>query len=124
MTPTPQATPRTDALISSGPFSGPKDVIELWDRAVDTCRELEIALSAAEARVKVYWYEAQRNRAMFESAIETITRITALIHADDVVLPDGRRFKFHPPDELVREAWEGLSSAIRAALAGKQEEGR
>ncbi len=30
-----------------------------------------------------------------------------------VVAPDGRRFKFHPPDELVREVWEGLSKAIR-----------
>ena len=58
-------------------------------------------------------YEAQRNRAMFDGAIQQLVSIHNLIHADDVVLPDGRRFKFAPPDTLVREAWEGLSRAIR-----------
>jgi hypothetical protein len=100
MTPTPQATPRTDALISSGPFSGPKDVIELWDRAVDTCRELEIALSAAEARVKEVERDAARYRWLREPSN----------------LDGPRMLAVSDPDEL--------DAAIDAALAGKQEEGR
>jgi len=58
-------------------------------------------------------YEEQKNRAMFDSAIQKLVAIHSLIQGDDVVLPDGRKFKFAPPDSLVREAWEGLSKAIR-----------
>lgn len=50
VTPAPRCdapTPITDELIKSGPFSGPKEVIELWDRAIETCQQLERALIEA-----------------------------------------------------------------------------
>jgi hypothetical protein len=49
MTPQDTPTPLTDALIRSGPLSGPKEWIELWDRAVDSHAELERSLAAAQA---------------------------------------------------------------------------
>ena len=88
---------------------------------------LELAVRDAE-RIEVYRHEARRSNARFEHAVRHLSSIHALMHPQDVVLPDGRQLSFHPKDELVREAWEGLSAAIRgipAAIdAAMKEEGR
>lgn len=57
--------------------------------------------------------ETALEKAKFHAAVTHLSHVYGFIHADDVVLPDGRRFKFHPPDDHVRLAWEGLSKAIR-----------
>lgn len=94
------------------------------DRAQDEAIKYRELARHLERQNAALTYEVQRTRAMFDSAVQTITRITSFIQADDVVLPDGRRFKFHPSDELVREAWGALSKAIRdAALARQGERG-
>lgn len=67
-----------------------------------------------ERLVEIRGYEAQRNRAMFDSAIKQLLAIHSFVKAGNVELPDGRKFEFHPKDELVREAWTALSDAIRA----------
>lgn len=65
-------------------------------------------------RAEVRAIEVRRARAQFDAVVARLSHIYGLIHGDDVVvLPDGRRFKFHPPEEHVRAAWEGLSKAIR-----------
>ena len=95
-----------------------KEAADGWKAEAERLRGIELALKLAESRLRACQDEMQHNRAMLDKAVQKICRITALIQADDVVLPDGRRFKFHPPDELVREAWEGLSQAIRDAAGG------
>lgn len=58
--------------------------------------------------------EQEKNR----RAIKRLVAISSLKRAKNIVLPDGREFEFYPPDDVVREAWEGLTAAIDAALKG------
>jgi hypothetical protein len=51
-------TPRTDALIQAGPFDGPKQWVDWWDKAIDSHRSLERALS--ECRKKLEQFDMQR----------------------------------------------------------------
>jgi len=52
MTDTPKVeTPLTDALIQSGPFTGPAQWVEAWDKAIDSHRSLERQLAAAHTRL-------------------------------------------------------------------------
>lgn len=46
-----EGTPRTDTLIADGPFSGPKDWIQLWDKAIDSHRTLERSLIDLQGRL-------------------------------------------------------------------------
>jgi hypothetical protein len=45
-------TPMTDALIRSGPLSGPKEWIELWDRACDSLEGLIRSEEISLVRIK------------------------------------------------------------------------
>lgn len=61
---------------------------------------------------EVLHYEKIRYAAMFEHAVRRLTRIKSFVHSDGFVL-NGKGYSFNPPIELVREAWEALSKAIR-----------
>ena len=77
--------------------------------------ELEAAREDAarlHKRLEVENMERLHNRAMFDAAVQRLVKISSFVQGPEIVLPDGRRFKFSPPDSLVREAWEGLSAAI------------
>jgi len=67
--------------------------------------ELRCRLAAAS-------YKKVRNRAMFDAAINQLVRIKSFVHPDGFVV-NSKGYSFHPPDNLVREAWEALSKAIR-----------
>ena len=49
-----------------------------------------------------------------DALVKQLVAIHSVMHTKNVVLPDGQEFKFTPPDDLVRHAWEQLSAAIRA----------
>jgi hypothetical protein len=95
-----QLTPRVSKLLRDPLFGSDLDA---WVGLADRLER--------EATVRAY--ETARAKAQFDAAVAHLSHIYAFIQADDVVLPDGRRFKFTPPDEHVRIAWEGLSKAIR-----------
>jgi len=85
---------------------------------------LACSLEEAQRDAEIRYMELQRSRAMSDHLIKRLVSIKSLMQADTVVLPDGRRFDFKPPDNLVRDAWEGLSAAIRdidAAIDAQKE---
>lgn len=65
-----------------------------------------------EKRLTVCRMETARSRAMFEMAIMQLVKIKSFVHPDGIIV-NGLGYSFHPPDALVREAWEALSKAIR-----------
>jgi hypothetical protein len=113
MTPAPQATPRSDTPRTDAALHG-ADMKRLSDsyfiRLTNLCRELERALSAAEARVKA-----------LEDALRpfTLLELTESEVAQDAKYVDGRPIFGKGALITVRHILNA-----RAALAGKQEEGR
>lgn len=67
-----------------------------------------------QRRLEVAGYERERFQALNDALVKKLAAISLLTCPDDVVLPDGRRYAFKPPDDHVREAWEGLTKAIRS----------
>ena len=99
-------TPLTDAVLAQIPSTMDTQLdADFMNIMVRHARDLERDLTAARA-------EAYANRMRFDAAIKHMTHIHALMWPEPVE-SDGKRFKFHPPEELVRECWEGLSKAIR-----------
>ncbi len=47
-----------------------------------------------------------------EALVRRLVAISTLKGTQDIVLPDGRRYEFNPPDDIVRAAWKGLMAAI------------
>lgn len=88
------------------------EAINCADKVRDIGPALLSAVRNAE-RVAVFMRERDAERARFQAVVAHLSHIHGLLHAPDVTSPDGRRFKFHPPDALVRDVWEGLSNAIR-----------
>ena len=70
-------------------------------------------LAERDKDAEIRLMEARQWQARFESVIKHLSHIHGLLHPQDVINQTGTRFKFHPPDELVRDMWEGLSRAIR-----------
>lgn len=56
--------------------------------------------------------ENARRAAMFDAAIGQLVKIKGFVHPDGFIV-NGKGYSFNPPIELVREAWEALSKAIR-----------
>jgi hypothetical protein len=103
-------TPRTDAEEFRGA------IFDCPFVKADFARELEI-------EVEIYRYERLQFRAQRDALIKHLSHIHAMLHAEPVKI-EGKIFTFHPPDELVREAWEGLSRAIRAIPVEIADSGR
>ena len=80
---------------------------------VNAWPQIRVLLERDARSLEVYFYEWQRLQAMNDHLIKHLSHIHMLMHPKDTQTEDGRRFKFAPPDALVREAWEGLSKAIR-----------
>ena len=74
--------------------------------------EAVIALTEQAREIEGLRYEKARFAAMFEAAVNQLVRIKSFVHPDGFVV-NGKGYSFHPPIELVREAWETLSKAIR-----------
>jgi len=111
MTLTPEAkqksdTPLTDALC--------KDALDSADTRewLKLASKLERQLFAVTAERDALRVDAERYRHGFESVISRLSHIHGLMWPEPFEA-DGKHFKFHPPEELVRETWEGLSKAIR-----------
>ena len=91
---------------------------------------LEIVTALSESATPNDWHEAQaeihnlqrdrealrnenaRRAAMFDAAIGQLVKIKGFVHPDGFIV-NGKGYSFNPPIELVREAWEALSKAIR-----------
>lgn len=69
-------------------------------------------LKERERREDILRHERDKFHAQFEHVIKHLTHIQMLLHSEDVTV-NGKKFRFHPPDDLVRDTWEGLSKAIR-----------
>lgn len=54
-------------------------------------------------------------RAKFDSALQHLCAITAMLHPNDIRLPDGRVMEFAPPADKVQDYWRGLTDALKAA---------
>src|SRR3990167_4287708 len=74
--------------------------------------EAVIALTEQAREIEGLRYEKARFAAMFESAVNQLVRIKSVVHPEGFVV-NGKGSSFHPPIELVREAWETRSKAIR-----------
>ena len=79
-----------------------------WPHAI----EAAAALTEQAREIEGLRYEKARFAAMFEAAVNQLVRIKSFVHPDGFVV-NGKGYSFHPPIELVREAWETLSKAIR-----------
>ena len=89
--------------------------IERWRDALHrkyVNREAVDALCDLACRGLALDYENVRLRTMFDSAISQLYAIKRLMHPNGFVA-NGKCYSFHPPIELVRDAWEALSKAIR-----------
>lgn len=93
-----------------------ESMTKMCDSYADENQRLE---AAAERERDVFAIERDRARHSLDAAVAAICRITSFVQPPDVVLPDGRRMKFHPPEPLLRETWEALSKAIIDAARGK-----
>jgi hypothetical protein len=133
MTPTPQATPRTDELVSV--HDEASEFVEVsagYKDLLDHARSLERSLSAAEARVKEM--EDALRDAKLPGAIKLACWFHELYeeHAPEYgyeTRPETRVFNATTPNgklmiAVCREIMQWHNSKIDAALAGKQEEGR
>lgn len=74
--------------------------------------DLKRQLATVTAERDALRVDAERYRHGFESVISRLSHIHGLMWPEPFEA-DGKHFKFHPPEELVRETWEGLSKAIR-----------
>ena len=83
-----------------------------YDSACDTLEETIVELDRLRKTNEVLRYENIRSRTMFEHAVRKMIAISRFAHPDGFVI-NGKGYSFHPPDALVREAWEALSKAIR-----------
>lgn len=83
-----------------------------YDSTCDTIEETIVELERLRETVKIQHYETANAMAMFGAAIEQLVKIKSFVHPDGIVV-NGIGYSFHPPDLLVREAWEALSKAIR-----------
>ena len=102
-------------------------------------RVSELEAKLAEARrdaeryreiSRIHRMEFQYKCAVEDALIERLSAIHNLMHPEPIETK-GKVFLFHPPDTHVREAWEGLSKAIReipaaidAAIAAERKEGK
>lgn len=82
------------------------------DEEISALIDMALAHNAAKRQEEVRYFELMACRERYETAIKHLGHIHMLLHAEDTVA-DGKRWHFHPPESLVREAWEGLSKAIR-----------
>jgi len=46
--------------------------------------------------------------------IKELCHIKMLLKPDCFETPDGKRYEFYPPDDLLRQMWDGLSRAIKS----------
>lgn len=111
---------RAEGLLSSAPFDFGRYIEQYspahWivDAMLAFAAECEQkAIAEERARSDVYRMERNHWQEKFDLLIKHLSHIHALIAPPDQITSDGKRFKFHPPEELVREVWEGLSNAIR-----------
>jgi len=100
-------TPRTNAL-KLAIISGEADSAEM----IDLAESLENELAKERRRADFYLMEKAKYAAMFEHCCSHLSRIHMFVHPDGIAV-EGKIYSFHPPEGLVREAWEELSKAIR-----------
>jgi hypothetical protein len=84
--------------------------------------ELREATARAKKEIDVLRHELAVSRAKCQAAIDKLCRISSFVHPGGFIV-NSKGYSFHPPDALVREAWEALSNEIRgidseAILAG------
>lgn len=82
--------------------------VALREQLDDAQRDAESLRHRCDAEMK----QAVRWHLCFDRAIKHLSHIYGLMCPEHIE-NDGKQFKFHPPENLVREVWEGLSSAIR-----------
>ena len=81
---------------------------EVMDRALTA----EKRIAELERRQEIISCELQQKRLSMESCISHLAHIHSLLCPEGIRTVD-KIYAFKPPVELVREAWEGLSQAIR-----------
>lgn len=101
-------TPRTNAVDYTTPDTE-GDSSRSWRAAYI---DMKILAERLERELTVERYERARFAAMFDLAVKQLCAIKSFAHPDGIVV-NGKGYSFHPPDLLVREAWEALSKAIR-----------
>jgi len=75
-------------------------------------QDMQQEIDSLRIRYRACQQEKAIKAAQFELAINNIVAIKSFVHPDGFVV-NGKGYSFHPPDSLVREAWEALSKAIR-----------
>ena len=104
---------------------------KLWqadsERYRTTMNDADKRIAELERRQEIISCELQQKRLSMESCISHLAHIHSLLCPEGIRTVD-KIYAFKPPVEFVREAWEGLSQAIRdipdAIDAAREKEGK